>query len=119
MINKRKNAAAPRKKPGSTGKGSYYHVEVLPKTNFVTFRTQDVGDPGHIQRVAGKNENGVWKTVKWLISKGDAHVRGEHLVPDTKDTKDLIEQLGMQPVRVSGDRFKIITKDKDPKRSSG
>jgi hypothetical protein len=115
---KKQSTTTKRQKPGSTGKGDYYHVEVLPKTGFVTFRTQDVGDPGHIQRVAGKKDSGSWQTVKWLIGKGDAHVRGDHLVPDTKDAKDLIKQLGMQPIHISGDRFKIITKDKKPRRSA-
>src|SRR5258706_14600103 len=95
-----------RQKPGSSGKGDYYHVEVLPKTGFVTFRTQDVGRRGHIQRVAGKRASGSWATVKWLIGKQDAHVRGDRLVPDTKDAQDVIKQLGSQPVHLSGDRFK-------------
>src|SRR5881227_228410 len=62
-----------RKKPGTGGEGDYYHVGVRPKDDFVTFRTQDVGEPRHIQRVAGKRESGSWGTVKWLISKEDAH----------------------------------------------
>ncbi len=95
-----------RQKPGSSGKGDYYHVEVLPKTGFVTFRTQDVGRRGHIQRVAGKRASGSWATVKWLIGKQDAHVRGDRLVPDTKDAQDVIKQLASQPVHLSGDRFK-------------
>jgi len=99
-----------RRKPGSTGEGDYYHVEVRPKTGFVTFRTQDVGRRGHIQRVAGKKSSGTWETVKWLIAKQDAHVRGDKLVPDTKGAKDLIKELGVQPVHVSGDRFKARAK---------
>ena|SRR5688572_27173185 len=94
-----------RKKPGSTGKGDYYHVEIAPKRGFITFRTQDVGKRGHLQRVAGKKETGKWETVKWLIGKEDAHVRGKKLIPDTKAAKNLIEELGVQPVQVSGDRF--------------
>lgn len=95
-----------RQKPGSSGKGDYYHVEVLPKSGFVTFRTQDVGKKGHIQRVAGKRASGSWATVKWLIGKEDAHVDGNHLIPDTKGAKDVIKQIGVQPIHVSGDRFK-------------
>jgi hypothetical protein len=95
-----------RRKPGSSGEGEYYHVQVLPKTGFVTFRTQDVGKRGHIQRVAGKRASGSWATVKWLIGKEDAHLRGDKLVPDTEDAKEVIEQLGSQPVHLSGDRFK-------------
>jgi hypothetical protein len=40
-----------RKKPDTGGEGNYHHIGVRPKGDFVTFRTQDVGDPGHIQRV--------------------------------------------------------------------
>jgi len=105
MTQPRSNAQT-RRKPGSSGKGNYYHVEVLPKTGFVSFRTQDVGDPGHVQRVAGKRASGSWSTIKWLIGKEDAHMSGDRLVPDSKDAKDVIKKLGSQPVHLSGDRFK-------------
>lgn len=98
--------ASTRKKPGSTGKGDYYHIEVLPTRDFVTFQTQDVGRPGHIQRVAGRRASGYWATVKWLIGKEDAHMQDKNLVPDTKDAKEVIEQLGSKPVHLIGDRFK-------------
>ena len=94
-----------RKAPGSGGQGEYYHVEVRPGDDFISFRTQDVGDPGHIQRVAGKRESGSWATVKWLIGKEDAHVSGDSLVPDTKDAKDVIKKLGSKPVHKKGDLF--------------
>jgi hypothetical protein len=103
MVTNRKKTE--RKKPGSTGQGDYYHVEVRPRGDFVAFRTQDVGDQGHIQRVAGKRESGSWATVKWLIGKEDAHVSGDSLVGDTPEAKDLIKQLGSKPVHKSGDRF--------------
>jgi hypothetical protein len=99
-------ATQSRQKPGSSGEGDYYHVEVLPKTGFVTFRTQDVGEHGHIQRVAGKRPGGSWATVKWLIGKEDAHVEGDRLIPDTKGAKDVIKQIGAQPVHLKGDIFK-------------
>ncbi len=94
-----------RREPGSRGQGDYYHVEVRPGDGFVTFRTQDVGDPGHVQRVAGKRQSGSWSTVKWLIDKDDAHVRGGVLVGDTKDAKDIIKQLGSKPIHKKGDIF--------------
>jgi hypothetical protein len=94
-----------RKKPGTTGEGNYYHVEVRPKDEFTTFRTQDVGDEGHFQRVAGKRASGSWATVKWLIGKEDAHVEGGKLVGDTRDARDLIRKLGSEPVHKRGDRF--------------
>jgi hypothetical protein len=95
-----------RRKPSSTGKGEYYHIEVLPKADFVTFQTQDVGRRGHIQRVAGQRSSGYWSTVKWLIDKTDAHVQDNKLIPDTNEAKNVIEQLGSEPVRMLGDRFK-------------
>lgn len=111
QTNNRKNKSAAsrqktRRKPGSTGKGEYYHIEVLPKADFVTFQTQDVGRRGHIQRVAGQRSSGYWSTVKWLIDKDDAHIQDNKLVPDTKAAKDVIEQLGSEPMRMLGDLFK-------------
>ena len=96
----------PCRKPGSSGKGNYYHVEVRPGEKFVSFRTQDVGRRGQIQRVAGQRFSGYWTTVKWLIGKEEAHVQDAKLVPDTKAAKEIIEQLGSQPVHLVGDRFK-------------
>ena len=95
-----------RRAPGSTGRGDFYHVEVRPGEEFVTFQTQDVGRRGHIQRVAGRRSSGYWTTVKWLIGKEDAHIQNEQLIPDTKAAKDVIKQLGSQPVRLIGDRFR-------------
>lgn len=106
-----------RKKPGSTGQGDYYHVEVRPRGDFVSFRTQDVGDPGHIQRVAGKRESGSWATVKWLIDKNDAHVEGDNLVGDTQEAKDLLKKLRSKPVHKSGDLFEAKPRRNVPERS--
>ena len=111
---------APRKKPGSTGQGDYYHVELTSPRGFETFRTQDVGRRGHIQRVAGKKaDGGSWQTVKWLIGKQDAHRRGDRLVPDSKGAREVIEDLGAQPVHVSGDRFKVRARAGAGKKSDG
>lgn len=94
-----------RRKPGSGGEGNYYHVELRRSADFATFRTQDVGEPGHIQRVAGKRGSGSWDTVKWLISKDDAHMEDESLVPDSSEAKKLLSELGSQPVHLKGDIF--------------
>ena len=112
---KQKNKKTPtkrrtRKAPGSSGTGEYYHVEVRPGEEFVTFQTQDVGRRGHIQRVAGKRSSGYWTTVKWLIGKEDAHIQDEKLVPDSKAAKDVIKQLGSEPIRLIGDRFRARPK---------
>lgn len=106
-----------RKKPGSTGKGNYYHVEVRSKSDFVTFRTQDVGRPGHIQRVAGKRSNGSWETVKWLISKEDAHLANGKLVADTTGARKVLEQLGSKPVHTRGDRFEAKPRPNVPEHT--
>jgi hypothetical protein len=94
-----------RKKPGTGGGGNYFHVAVRHKTEFQTFRTQDVGKPGGIQRVAGKRQSGSWDTVKWLISKEDAHIENGRLVPDSEDARNLLKKLGSTPVRVRADTF--------------
>lgn len=106
-----------RQKPGSSGQGNYYHVEVRDGGDFETFRTQDVGDPGHLQRVSGKREGGSWATVKWLIGKEDAHVEDGKLVGDTKDAKDLIRKLRSRPVQIRGDRFEAKPRRNVPERS--
>src|SRR5439155_13610719 len=94
-----------RKKPGTTSEGNYYRVVVRPKDEFTTFRTQDVGGPGHIERVAGKRPSGSWDAQAWLVSKRDAHVQGGKLIPDSQGAKELFEELSSEPVHVKGDVF--------------
>ena len=94
-----------RETPGATGQGEYYHVEVRPKSQFTTFRTQDVGKKGGIQRVAGKRSSGSWDDQKWLIGKNEAHIENDRLVPDTKDAQEVLKALGSEPKHVRGDRF--------------
>ena len=106
-----------RQKPGSGGQGNYYHIEVREGDDFETFRTQDVGDPGHLQRVSGKRASGSWATVKWLIGKEDAHVEDGKLVGDTKDAKDLLKKLRSKPVQIRGDRFEAKSRRNVPERS--
>jgi hypothetical protein len=106
-----------RKKPGATGDGNYYHIDVRPKGEFSTFRTQDVGGPGHLLRVAGKRSSGSWSTAAWLISKDDAHIEGDKLIGDTKDAKDLLKNLRTSPVHLSGDRFNATDRPDVPERS--
>src|SRR5262249_37423945 len=105
-----------RAKPGTTGKGEYYHIEVRPKKEFTIFRTQDVGVRGGIQRVAGKRGSGSWDTQKWLISKDEAHLEGERLVPDTKEAREVLKTLGSKPTHISGDRFKAAPKESAPEK---
>jgi hypothetical protein len=101
----RKSATKPqgtkRRQPGA----DFYRVEVRPRKGFVTFRTQDVGGKGRIERVAGQRQSGSWGTVAWLISKQDAHVSGRTLVADSRDAKQVFRRLGGKPVHRSGNRF--------------
>jgi hypothetical protein len=94
-----------RAKPGSTGEGDYFRIILRPKEEFTTFRIQDVGEKGHIQRLAGKRSSGSWDTHAWLISKSDAHLAGDTLVADNVDSRRLLESLGSKPRRVKGDIF--------------
>jgi hypothetical protein len=94
-----------RKNSPGSGSGKYYRVEVRPKHEFVTFRYHDVGDTGHIQRLAGKRESGSWDTHAWLISKTDAHVEENKLVPDTDDAKRIIATFRSEPKHKNKDTF--------------
>lgn len=96
---------AERAKPGETGKGDYFHIEVMPKGGFDTFRTQDVGKAGGIERVAGRRGSGSWDTQAWLISKNLAHLEGEKLVADSDDAREVLAKLGSAPTHIEGDRF--------------
>jgi hypothetical protein len=105
-----------REKPGTPGQGNYYHVAVRNKRDFITFRTQDVGEPGHIQRVAGKRSSGSWDTVKWLISKDDAHLEAGKLIPDTQEAKQVLKTLGSRPTQRKGDTFEAKPRPNVPER---
>lgn len=83
-----------RAKPGTKGERKYYHIEVRPKEEFVTFRYHDIGRPGHIQRLAGKRSSGSWDDQAWLISKEDAHIEDRELVVDTPDAQEILDVVG-------------------------
>lgn len=93
-----------REKPGAGG-GEYYRIIVRPKEEFTNFRYHDVGKPGHIQRLAGQRQNGSWDTQAWLISKQDAHIEKDKLVPDSQDAKQVLAEIGSEPKYLDGDRF--------------
>jgi hypothetical protein len=112
-----KSQGSRRQKPGSGGSGKYYHIEVRDGSDFETFRTQDVGGPGHLQRVAGKRASGGWSTVKWLVSKDDAHVEDGKLVGDTRDVRDMLKKLRTKPTQIRGDRFESKPRRNVPERS--
>jgi len=101
-------ARAPRKraKPGSRSSGRFFHIEVRPAREFVSYRVQDVGARGGVERVARQRPTGSWDTQKWLIEKTDAHIENGQLVADTAEAKKVLASLASAPVQVGGDRFK-------------
>ena len=105
-----------RAKPGSMGEGDYYRIELRPSSDFTFFRNHDVGDKGHLIRVAGKRTSGSWDTVAWLVSKEDAHIEGGTLVADSEDAKQLIDSLGSKPKHVKGDIFEAKDRPNIPEK---
>ena len=95
-----------RAKPGAKGGGRFFHIEVRPAKEFVTFRVQVLGEADGIERVAGRRADGTWDTAKWLIAKTDAHVENGRLVPDSEGARRMFKSLRSVPVQVSGDRFR-------------
>jgi hypothetical protein len=94
-----------RAKPGARGRGGFFHIQVRPKGEFVTFRNQDVGTRGGIERMAGQRANGSWNTQKWLIGKSEAHRVGKQLVADSLAAEKVLGQLGSVPCHLGDDRF--------------
>lgn len=107
-----------RAKPGASGGGDYFHIEVRPRRLFVNFRNQDVGGRGGIERVAGQRANGSWDTQKWLVGKAHAHVARGRLVPDSAAAANLLaKMLGSAPRHLGGDRFRAKPRQKLPARA--
>ncbi|HTQ83295.1 MAG TPA: hypothetical protein VMI47_08495 [Pseudolabrys sp.] len=103
-----------RVKPGASGGGKFFHIQVRPRTGFVTFRNQDVGGRGGIERVAGQRANGSWDTQKWLVGKSEAHIAGRKLVADSLAAEKALAQLGSTPRHLGGDRFVARPRRKIP-----
>ena len=102
---RRRRSKTRRAKPGARGTGRFFHIQVRPKGDFVSFRNQDVGGRGGIERIAGRRANGSWDTQKWLIGKAQAHLEGDRLVADSAAAAKVLAQLGSSPRRLGGDRF--------------
>jgi hypothetical protein len=95
-----------RKKPGTTGKGKFYRIMVRPKSEFTTFRVQDVGAKGGLERLAGRRTSGSWDTVSWLVSKEDAHVKSGHLIITSPKARSVLKSLSGHIYHVKGDIFR-------------
>jgi len=106
-----------RAKPGSTGKGDFYRIEVRPKSEFKTFRVQDVGKKGGLERLAGKRTSGSWDTVTWLVSKEDAHVKNGHLIITGAKAKSVLKSISGHMYHVKGDIFRAHPRKNVPEES--
>jgi len=95
-----------RTKPGTTGKGKFYRIMVRPKGEFTSFRVQDVGQKGGLERLAGRRSSGSWDTVSWLISKEDAKVKDGHLMITDAKAKSVLKSISGHIYHVKGDIFK-------------
>ncbi len=96
---------AKRRAPGSTGKGKFYRIELRPKGQFKSFRTQDVGKKGGLERLAGHRATGSWDTVTWLIAKDKAIVVNGHLKITGEKDQSVLKQIKGPIVHVEGDIF--------------
>jgi|SRR3989338_1993206 len=105
-----------RQKPGSTGKGKFFRIEVRPKSEFKTFRVQDVGKKGGLERLAGKRGSGSWDTVAWLVSKKDAKIKNRKLIIKDVHAKTVLKNLRGPIVRVGGDIFRAHPRANVPER---
>ncbi|MFH0874025.1 MAG: hypothetical protein V1846_04295 [Candidatus Komeilibacteria bacterium] len=105
-----------RLKPGSTGKGEFYHIVVRPKEEFTSFRNQDVGKKGHLERLAGRRSSGSWATQTWLIGKTDATVKNGKLIAKSPAAKKLFATLGSVPSWVKGDIFQAKDRRNIPEK---
>jgi hypothetical protein len=95
-----------RKKPGTTGKGKFYRIEVRPKGEFTSFRVQDVGKKSGLERLAGRRTSGSWDTATWLVEKTKAHVTAKgQLVIDDPKAKTALAQIRGPIVHKKGDVF--------------
>ncbi len=95
-----------RAKPGATGKGKFYRIVVRPKGQFSSFRVQDVGGKGGLERVAGHRPSGSWDTVSWLIEKKDANVKNGHLIITDPKARSVLENIRGHIYHVKGDIFR-------------
>ena len=108
---------ARRKAPGSTGKGKFYRILVRPKGDFTSFRVQDVGKKGGLERLAGHRASGSWDTVSWLIEKKDAKVKSGHLIVTGTKAKSVLKNISGHIYHVKGDIFRAHPRKNVPESS--
>jgi hypothetical protein len=92
-------------------KRKFYRLEIRPTKDFETFRTQDVGKKGGLERLAGKKADGTWQTVAWLIEKSMAHkTKDDKLIIDDSKAKSVLRQVGGPIKYFKDDVFKAKVK---------
>ncbi len=107
-----------RRKPGTGSAAKFYRIVIRPKKEFVSFRNQDVGRKGHLERLSGRRSSGSWGTVSWLVSKRDAHRSGKNLIITTSKVRQAIEKGTRGPiVHVKGDIFASKPRKNIPEKS--
>lgn len=76
--------------------GNYYHIIVkdVPQSKVKQYRTQDVGTPGHLQRLVAKLKDGRWITTSWHLSQQDAYVKNSRLHSQDSGIQQFINKLG-------------------------
>ncbi|HEY0979678.1 MAG TPA: hypothetical protein VGE23_02470 [Candidatus Paceibacterota bacterium] len=118
MAPKKKAAAQKRRAPGTGPDALFYRIEVRPGRDFKMFRTQDVGQKGGLERVAGKRASGSWDTQAWLISKKSAHVTSAgRLVIDDPEEREAIESaVGGPIVRLKSGIFRAKPRKNVPEK---
>lgn len=116
MVRKTKKGRA-RKLLRIGEKGKYYRIVIRPKSEFTTFRAQDIGRKGHSIRLAGKRKSGTWSTQAWLISKKDAIVKAGILVGKDSQTKKILSKLRTLPRKIKGDIFQAKSRKNIPKKT--
>lgn len=97
-----------RRKPGTGPDANYYRIEVRPRRQFSSFRTQDVGKKGGIERIAGRRPSGSWDTQAWLVSKDIAHVTpsGKLVIDRVKDRQAIEKAISGKMVQLKSGIFK-------------
>lgn len=106
-----------RRRPGTGGKGRYYHIEVRPNARFVSYRLHDVGRGSHTKRLAGKRTSGSWDTKSWLILKSDAHVTKRCLVIDYPRARTALKGIRGPIRQFKGDIFRAKPRRNIPEAS--
>lgn len=105
-----------RTKPGMGNQGSYYRVVIRPKSEFITFRTHDVGREGHSQRIAGKRSSGSWATHSWLIKKDDAYIENGVLKSKDSKIKKILNRLRGPIKKYKGNIFQAKPRKNVPEK---